>query len=348
MSRFFLLLAALCPYSLALSPAVRSSDLTVRAASAVVTTTLGQLAPPAIPHSTVPTSTGRDVIPMGAKGSEVPVAPNGRRYPTIAATPAAVAARLDQLETRLRDSGTDPALLPDLAHEQQVVYRVLSHQTQRAQAVKRALPLRWQPVFERHIAARRQFLAMHKGRVRPSSLPAWRIIPPEPLHNLLAYYKKAETTTGIPWQVLAAINLVETAMGRIDGVSVANAQGPMQFLPTTWAQRGIGAGNIHDPHDAIQAAARYLVYRGGLQNIRKGLWGYNNSDHYGRAVLHYAALMEEDPQAFIGLYHWEVHFGSAAGDLWLPVGYEQAQPIAVNRYLQRAPWSAPPPGSSGW
>jgi hypothetical protein len=29
-------------------------------------------------------------------------------------------------------------------------------------------------------------------------------------------------------------------MGRIDGVSVANAQGPMQFLPSTWAEAGIG------------------------------------------------------------------------------------------------------------
>jgi len=73
--------------------------------------------------------------------------------------------------------------------------------------------------------------------------------------------------------VLAAVNLVETGMGRIDGVSIANAQGPMQFLPSTWAEPGIGKGNIRNPHDAIQAAARYLVRRGGLRDIRRGLWG---------------------------------------------------------------------------
>jgi hypothetical protein len=122
----------------------------------------------------------------------------------------------------------------------------------------------------------------------------------------------------------------------------------MQFLPTTWAERGIGKGDIRDPHDAIQAAARYLVRRGGLQDIRKGLWGYNNSDHYGRAVLHYASLIEEDPRAYLGLYHWEIHFGTAAGDLWLPVGYDQRQRIPVTAFLQRSPASAPPPGSSGY
>ena len=340
---FLLLLAALNPqpFSLAGSVATPGRSLTAPAVSAAVAAPLAQLPPPPLSSTA-----GRDG--NGASGDGHPAAPNGRRYPTIPSAPAAVAARLVQLETRLRDPQTSPALLPDLAHQQQVIYRVLSHQQQRSQAVKQALAPRWQRVFERHIAARREFLAMHRGRARPSSLPAWRIIPPEPPANLLRYYRKAEAATGIAWEVLAAINLVETAMGRIDGVSVANAHGPMQFLPTTWAQAGIGAGDIRDPHDAIQAAARYLVYRGGLQDIRKGLWGYNNSDRYGRAVLHYAALMEDDPQAFTGLYHWEVHFGATAGDLWLPVGYGQTSPIAVDRYLQQAPWSAPPPGSSGW
>jgi hypothetical protein len=177
---------------------------------------------------------------------------------------------------------------------------------------------------------------------RPSVLPAWRIIAPEPAENLLAYYRKAEAATGIEWEVLAAVNLVETGMGRIDGISVANAQGPMQFLPTTWAEAGIGQGNIRDPHDAIQAAARYLVRRGGLRDIRQGLWGYNNSDYYGRAVLLYASLMREDPLAYNGLYHWEIHFNAADGDLWLPVGYNQTQPITVKDYLSNHPTSRPP------
>lgn len=267
---------------------------------------------------------------------------DGRHYPLVPVDPQATARLLAGLENALRDPGTPVASLPRLGHQQQVIYRVLSREPERATAVLAALPPRWRPVVERHLAARREFLAMHRGHPGLRALPAWRIIPPAPAEQLLAHYRKAAAATGIDWEVLAAINLVETGMGRIDGISVANAQGPMQFLPTTWAQPGVGAGDIRDPHDAIQAAGRYLVRRGGLQDIRRGLWGYNNSDHYGRAVLHYAALLKDDPHAYIGLYHWEIHVASTAGDLWLPVGYAQTQPIPVNAYLARLPASAPP------
>ena len=264
-----------------------------------------------------------------------------RRYPSVPAQPKAAAALLASVEAALRDPSTAQADLPDLGHQQQVIYRVLSKDAVRSAAVVAALPLRWRSVAERHLAARREFLRMSRGR-GPSTLPAWRIIPPEPADQLISHYKKAEAATGIEWEVLAAVNLVETGMGRIDGVSVANAQGPMQFLPTTWTEPGIGAGDIRDPHDAIQAAARYLVRRGGLKDIRRGLWGYNNSDYYGRAVLLYASLIKDDPRAYTGLYHWEIHFNADAGDLWLPVGYNQPRPIAVEDYLRRHPESRPP------
>lgn len=267
--------------------------------------------------------------------------PLPRRYPRVPASPQQTADLLARVEVALRDSATAASALPDLGHQQQVIYRVLSADVPRSNAVLAALPDRWRSVAERHLAARREFLRMARGR-GPDRLPAWRIIAPEPADQLLSYYRKAEAATGIPWEVLAAVNLVETGMGRIDGVSVANAQGPMQFLPTTWAEPGIGAGDIRNPHDAIQAAARYLVRRGGLQNIRQGLWGYNNSDYYGRAVLLYASLMEEDPRAYTGLYHWEIHFNASVGDLWLPVGYAQMQPIGVNDYLQGHPGSRSP------
>ena len=264
-----------------------------------------------------------------------------RRYPRVPADTNSTAQLLARVETALRDPRTAPEDLPDLGHQQQVIYRVLSKQPTRSAAVVAALPQRWRSVAERHLAARREFLRMARGR-GPTTLPAWRIIQPEPAEQLLKHYRKAEAATGIAWEVLAAVNLVETGMGRIDGVSVANAQGPMQFLPTTWNQAGVGEGDIRDPHDAIQAAARYLVRRGGLQDIRRGLWGYNNSDYYGRAVLLYASLMEEDPRAYTGLYHWEIHFNAADGDLWLPVGYAQQRPIAVREYLKHHPGSRPP------
>ena len=264
-----------------------------------------------------------------------------RRYPRVPADNSATAELLARVETALRDPSTAPEQLPELGHQQQVIYRVLSKQPTRSAAVVAALPQRWRSVAQRHLAARREFLSMARKR-GPSTLPAWRIIQPEPAQQLLSYYRKAETATGIAWEVLAAVNLVETGMGRIDGVSVANAQGPMQFLPTTWAQAGVGEGDIRDPHDAIQAAARYLVRRGGSQDIRKGLWGYNNSDYYGRAVMLYASLMEEDPRAYTGLYHWEIHYNSAVGDLWLPVGYAQQRSIPVQDYLKQHPESRPP------
>ena len=264
-----------------------------------------------------------------------------RSYPRVPSHPNDIATLLNTVETALRNPATAAGLLPDLGHQQQVIYRVLSANPTLSSQVLAALPERWKRVVERHLAARREFLRMGRRR-RPTVLPAWRIIAPEPAQNLLTYYQKAESTTGIEWEVLAAVNLVETGMGRIDGISVANAQGPMQFLPTTWAEAGIGQGNIRDPHDAIQAAARYLVRRGGLADIRKGLWGYNNSDYYGRAVLLYASLMREDPLAYIGLYHWEIHFNAADGDLWLPVGYHQTKPITVENYLKNHPTSRPP------
>ncbi|MBE67622.1 MAG: lytic transglycosylase [Cyanobium sp. SAT1300] len=264
-----------------------------------------------------------------------------RSYPRVPSHPQKIAALLNSVETALRDPATAAGSLPDLGHQQQVIYRVLSANPTLSSQVIAALPAEWRSVAERHLAARGEFLRMGRSR-RPTVLPAWRIIAPEPAENLLAYYRKAELATGIEWEVLAAVNLVETGMGRIDGISVANAQGPMQFLPTTWAEAGIGHGNIRDPHDAIQAAARYLVRRGGLRDIRQGLWGYNNSDYYGRAVLLYASLMREDPLAYIGLYHWEIHFNAADGDLWLPVGYNQAKPIPVGDYLNNHPTSRPP------
>ncbi|MBL6741000.1 MAG: transglycosylase SLT domain-containing protein [Synechococcus sp. BS301-5m-G53] len=279
-------------------------------------------------------------VALPAEASQ-PKTRDGRQYPLVPADVAELATLLAAVEQALRDPATPAEALPDLGHQQQVIYRVLSTDQPRSQQVVNALPPRWRSVAERHLAARREFVRMSRGR-GPTMLPAWRIIQPEPAANLLSYYRKAEAATGIEWEVLAAVNLVETGMGRIDGVSVANAQGPMQFLPTTWAEAGIGAGNIRDPHDAIQAAARYLVRRGGLQDIRRGLWGYNNSDYYGRAVLLYASLMREDPAAYTGLYHWEIHFNAAAGDLWLPVGYNQPQRISVQKHLQANPASRSP------
>ncbi|WP_370594203.1 transglycosylase SLT domain-containing protein [Synechococcus sp. BIOS-E4-1] len=281
-------------------------------------------------------------IPILPNRTDLPVAPNGRHYPLVPTEPSEIAELIVDIEAALIIPEMSEQNLAALAHQQQVIYRVLSKRKGLSEDVRTQLDPRWRWVFDQHIAARREFLAMHRGPAS-STLPAWRIKTPAPADQLLEAYRSASAATGIDWTVLAAVNLVETGMGRIDGVSVANAQGPMQFLPTTWSEPGIGnGGNIRDPWDSIHAAARYLVRRGGLKDIRRGLWGYNNSDHYGRAVLHYAALLKREPLTYRSLHQWQIHYASSAGDLWLHEGYEQPQPIAVNAYLQRNRHSAPP------
>ena len=280
-------------------------------------------------------------VPKLPTQTSLPIAPNGRSYPLVPTQPSAIASLIVDVEAALINPQLADHDLTALAHQQQVTYRVLSKSPELSRQVRSLLDPRWRWVFDQHIAARRAFLAMHRGPAS-SSLPAWRIQTPAAAEQLLKAYRSASAATGIDWAVLAAVNLVETGMGRIDGVSVANAQGPMQFLPTTWAEPGIGnGGNIRDPWDSIHAAARYLVRRGGLKDISRGLWGYNNSDHYGKAVLHYAALLKEEPLTYRSLHQWQIHYASSAGDLWLHEGYRQRQPIAVSDYLRQNPHSAP-------
>ncbi len=273
-----------------------------------------------------------------------PVMEDGRHYPFLPHQPERIANLLSQLELELLDSLTSNSDLPCLAHQQQVIYRVLSEKISLSNKVLVYIPENLKNIVNKHLFARRQFLSMAPTSASLAYMPRWNIINPEPINSLLSYYKKAENATGIDWEVLAAINLVETGMGRIDGISIANAQGPMQFLPTTWKEPGIGlGGNIRDPHDSIMAAARYLVRRGGLANIRKGLLGYNNSDYYGKAVLAYADLLRNEPRTIKSLYYWEIHYRAGSYDLWLPVGYSEKKTLSISNYIKLFPASVPPP-----
>jgi membrane-bound lytic murein transglycosylase B len=141
----------------------------------------------------------------------------------------------------------------------------------------------------------------------------------------------------VSWNYLAAINLIESAMGRIQGLSSAGAQGPMQFMPATWEGYGNG-GDINSPHDSILAAARYLAangFAGG--NVDGALYRYNNSDHYVNAIKDIAAVMGADPAAFTGYYGWEVYYVTTVGDVHLPVGYESTERIPAADYVASHP-----------
>ena len=155
------------------------------------------------PVVTAPVVTTSVVLP--AQASQ-PKTQDSRQYPLVPADTAELATLLAAVEQALRDPATPAEDLPDLGHQQQVIYRVLSTDQPRAQQVVNALPPRWRSVAERHLAARREFVRMSRGR-GPTMLPAWRIIQPEPADKLLSYYRKAEAATGIEWEVLAAQDL---------------------------------------------------------------------------------------------------------------------------------------------
>jgi hypothetical protein len=100
---------------------------------------------------------------------------------------------------------------------------------------------------------------------------------PPPEQELLAHYREAEAASGVGWNYLAAVNLIETRLGSVTGTSSAGAQGPMQFLPSTFAAYGDG-GDIHAPRDAILAAGRYLAANNFAGDPDNALFRYNHSD----------------------------------------------------------------------
>jgi hypothetical protein len=272
-----------------------------------------------------------------------PSAPNGRTYPSVLTDAAALAARLYEVEGLIHeiDPGNDG--WADLAHEQQMLYRAIGRQPDLIPDTVRNAPEELQEIIDLHLAARRSIAGIGSGGEGPANVPAWEIIEPFAVEDLRALYEQAAADTGIHWSYLAAINLLETGFGRIDGLSTAGAQGPMQFLPTTWEE--VSDGDINDPNEAIPAAARYLVRRGGPADMPRALWGYNNSDNYVDAVSRYASLFRLDDRSFIAAHSWEIHYSAALADLWFPVGYRFEEALPAVNYVEVAPWSAPPPSS---
>jgi murein DD-endopeptidase MepM/ murein hydrolase activator NlpD len=108
--------------------------------------------------------------------------------------------------------------------------------------------------------------------------------------ELLGLWQRAGDTYGIPWQVLAAINKVESNFGRNMGPSSAGAVGWMQFMPDTWLRWGLdangdGLADPWNPEDAVFAAARYLAAAGGTSDISRAVFAYNHAQWYVDEVL---------------------------------------------------------------
>ncbi len=121
---------------------------------------------------------------------------------------------------------------------------------------------------------------------------------------LLPIYQACGTEYGIPWQVLASINRIETAFGTNLNVSTAGALGWMQFMPATWQTYGVDANSDgrkdpYNPVDAICAAARYLKAAGGQSDLREAIFAYNHADWYVDEVLLYANQYGRLPDSLI-------------------------------------------------
>jgi soluble lytic murein transglycosylase-like protein len=258
-----------------------------------------------------------------------PSLPRGAQ-PQLASDPAQLADDLVADERALHNGG--PAL-DAAAHREQAAYRAIGRHPEWDATIRPRIPADLVGVYDRNVDARRQLEAMANVR---DMLPAWHVDPPIPADELMGDYHAAEAETGVGWTYLAAINLVETRFGSINGVSTAGAQGPMQFLPSTFAGYGQG-GDIHSPRDSIMAAGRYLAASGFATDPDRAIFAYNHSNNYVRAVDQYASLIGADPAAFATFYRWDVYFATTAGDVLLPIGYAEASPIPVGDYLATHP-----------
>jgi membrane-bound lytic murein transglycosylase B len=140
----------------------------------------------------------------------------------------------------------------------------------------------------------------------------FRTGPALPPATLLRYYRAAERRFGVRWNVLAAVNFVESAFNKLRNNSATGAQGPMQFMPATWRAYGLG-GDIRDPHDAIFGAANYLHANGAPRDNRRALFRYNPSPLYVDAVLRYAREIRTDRRAFYEYYARQVFVRTPSG-----------------------------------
>jgi len=252
----------------------------------------------------------------------------------LASDPAHLADDLVVDEQALRDPSSEAVMIA-AARRQQAAYRALGRHPEWDPIARPRIPPSLLETYDRNVDARRQLTAMSKGKAK-DTLPVWHIDPPPPADELLGYYREAESASGVGWTYLAAINLIETGFGRIAGVSTAGAQGPMQFLPSTFAAYGED-GDILSPHDSIMAAGRYLAANGFADNRDYALYRYNNSNQYVQAVNDYAAVLAADPATFAGYHRWDVYYNTTAGDVLLPIGYSETSPIPVEDYLATHP-----------
>jgi soluble lytic murein transglycosylase-like protein len=235
--------------------------------------------------------------------------------------PARLAERLEDATVSLRSAidrwrakgdlrrGGPPSEVTLLALYHQRIHRLLTSRPGLARRALGRVPS-WLEPATRDITSAHRSLARLTPPTRRARFRTGRALP---AGILLGHYRRAQRRFGVTWQVLAAVNLVETGFNRLRNDSTAGAQGPMQFIPSTWRRYGMG-GDVHDPRDAILGAANYLRASGAPANYRRALFAYNPSPLYVDAVLRYARRMRRSPWAYLAFYSWQVFVRTPSGD----------------------------------
>jgi membrane-bound lytic murein transglycosylase B len=201
-------------------------------------------------------------------------------------------------------TGDAPATLQRAARLEQDLYRRLATRPGlAARTLARITDAATRSEARDVLAAQRALHVLNAPQRTRAAQRAIRLQPAESAARLLADYREGERRSGVPWSLLAAVNLVESDFGRLRNDSIAGAQGPMQFIPATWASYGRG-GDVHDPRDAILGAARFLAAGGAPADTSQALYRYNPSPLYVTAVSRYAHRIAADPRAFYAFYAW--------------------------------------------
>ena len=196
-----------------------------------------------------------------------------------------------------------------LALRHQRILRLMAARRRLGDAVLALLPQDVRGEAGDTVLGRRALAAIPRS---PGRLPRVRVAKAAPAAQLRHYYAAAQRRFGIDWSVLASVNFVESAFGRIRSASQAGARGPMQFLPSTWRAFGMG-GSIDDPRDAILAAANLLRHNGAPRHLDRALFAYNHARAYVRAIRRFANRMHTDERAFLTYYAWQVFVRTPRG-----------------------------------
>ena len=255
---------------------------------------------------------------------------------------ASIAAELTDAETVIGNPRSTSEEVADAGVRLQLAFRALAGVPEIDDAVLGLISAESRPTIERVVHAR-QFVQARSAAMEateppttlPATLPAWTIAAPEHADVLRAHYAEAEALTGIPWYWLAAIHLQETRMGRIIGVSSAGAVGPMQFLPSTWAE--CCTGDPTDTRDAIIGAATYLQQSGAPTDMAAAVYQYNPNEGYVALVTAYAENLRAVPALYDGYHAWQVFSSTSAGTVRIPVGFTAAEPVDAAEHLAAHP-----------